>query len=45
MLGIVSVFAILFLGKRLILEVVNIFLATRSNLGHFIEIAALIITR
>jgi hypothetical protein len=43
-LGIVSVFAILFLGKLLILEVVNIVFGDKVQLGHFVEIAVLIIT-
>ncbi len=43
-LGIVSVFAILFLGKLLILEVVNIVFGDEVQLGHFIEIAVLIVT-
>jgi hypothetical protein len=43
-LGIVSVFAILFLGKLLILEVVNIVFGDEVELGHFIEVAILIVT-
>jgi len=42
-LGFVSVFAILFLGKLLILEVVNVVFGDEVDLGNFIEIAALIV--
>jgi hypothetical protein len=43
-LGWASVFSILFLGKLLILEVVNIVFGDHVDLGHFIEIAALIVS-
>lgn len=43
-LGWASIFSILFLGKLLILEVVNIVFGDHVDLGHFIEIAALIIS-
>ena len=43
-LGLVSIFAILFLGKLLILEIVNIVFGDEVDLGHFVEIAALIIS-
>lgn len=42
-LGWASIFSILFLGKLLILEVVNIVFGDHVDLGHFIEIAALIV--
>ncbi|MES1170239.1 MAG: hypothetical protein ABUL47_06085 [Leifsonia sp.] len=43
-LGLFSVWAILFFGKFLILEVVNIVFGDEVELGHFIEIFALIVT-
>ena len=42
-LGLVSVFAILFFGKLLILEVVNIVFGDKVDLGHFVEVAVLIV--
>jgi hypothetical protein len=42
-LGFVSVFSILFFGKLLILEVVNVVFGDEVDLGHFVEIAALIV--
>jgi hypothetical protein len=39
----VSLFSILFGGKLLILEVVNVVFGDEVELGHFVEIAALII--
>jgi len=43
MLGYVSVFSILFFGKFLILEVVNVVFGDEVDLGSFVEIAALIV--
>jgi hypothetical protein len=42
-LGFVSLFSILFFGKFLILEVVNVVFGDEVDLGHFVEIAALIV--
>ncbi len=42
-LGLVSVFSILFLGKLLILEVVNVVFGDEVDLGSFIEVAVLIV--
>ena len=42
-LGTVSLFAILFLGKLLILEVVNLVFGDHVELGHFIEVVALVL--
>ncbi len=42
-LGAVSIFAILFSGKLLILEVVNFVFGDHVELGHFVEIFALIV--
>ena len=42
-LGFVSVFSILFFGKLLILEVVNVVFGDEVDLGSFVEIAALIV--
>ncbi len=42
-LGFVSIFSILFFGKFLILEVVNIVFGDEVDLGHFVEIATLIV--
>lgn len=42
-LGAVSVFAILFGGKLLILEVVNVVFGEHVELGHFVEVAVLIV--
>lgn len=42
-LGVVSVFSILFLGKLFILEAVNFVFGDHVEFGHFIEIAALIL--
>ena len=42
-LGFASVFSILFFGKLLILEVVNIVFGDEVDLGHFVEIAVLIV--
>ncbi len=42
-LGIVSMFAILFFGKFFILEVVDIVFGDHVDLGHFIEIVVLIL--
>ena len=42
-LGVASVFAILFLGKLVILEVVDIVFGDHVDLGHFIDVVALII--
>ena len=42
-LSFVSLFSILFLGKFLILEVVNVVFGDEVELGHFVEIAALIV--
>jgi hypothetical protein len=39
----VSLFAILFLGKLLILEVVNFVFGDHVELGHFIEVVALVL--
>jgi hypothetical protein len=43
-LGLISVFSILFLSKFAILELVNIVFGDHVELGHFIEIVALILT-
>ena len=43
-LGFISIFSILFFSKFLILEVVNVVFGDEVNLGHFIEIAVLIVT-
>jgi len=42
-LGTVSLFAILFLGKLFILEVVNLVFGDHVELGHFIEVVALVL--
>ena len=42
--GAVVVFGILFGGKLLILEVVNLVFGDKVELGHFVEVVALIIT-
>ena len=42
-LGLVSVFAILFFSKFLILEAVNFVFGDHVELGHFVEIVALIV--
>lgn len=42
-LGIVSMFAILFFGKFFILEVVDIVFGDHVDLGHFVEIVVLIL--
>ena len=42
-LGSLSIFSILFLGKLLILETVNLVFGDHVELGHFIEVVALII--
>jgi len=41
--GTVSLFAILFLGKLFILEVVNFVFGDHVELGHFIEVVALVL--
>jgi len=41
--GAVSLFAILFLGKLFILEVVNFVFGDHVELGHFIEVVALVL--
>ena len=41
--GTVSLFAILFLGKLFILEVVNLVFGDHVELGHFIEVVALVL--
>ena len=43
-LGLISVFSILFLSKFVILELVNIVFGDHVELGHFIEIVAIILT-
>lgn len=43
LLGTVSLFAILFLGKLFILEVVNLVFGDHVELGHFIEVVALVL--
>ena len=43
-LGPLSVFSILFFSKFLILEVVNLVFGDHVALGHFIEVAAIVIT-
>ena len=43
-LGLMSVFSILFLSKFVILELVNIVFGDHVQLGHFIEIVAIILT-
>jgi len=42
-LGTVSLFAILFFGKLFILEVVNFVFGDHVELGHFIEVVALVL--
>ena len=42
-LGTVSLFAILFFGKLLILEVVNFVFGDHVELGHFVEVVALVL--
>jgi hypothetical protein len=42
-LGTVSLFVILFLGKLFILEVVNFVFGDHVELGHFIEVVALVL--
>lgn len=42
-LGTVSLFTILFLGKLFILEVVNLVFGDQVELGHFIEVVALVL--
>ena len=42
-LGTVSIFAILFVGKLFILEVVNLVFGDHVELGHFIEVVALVL--
>ena len=42
-LGAVSVMAILFFGKLLILEVVNVVFGDHVELGHFIDVVALVL--
>ncbi len=42
-LGAVSIFSILFCGKLLILEAVNFVFGEHVELGHFVEIVALIV--
>jgi len=42
-LGTVSLFTILFLGKLFILEVVNLVFGDHVELGHFIEVVALVL--
>jgi len=42
-LGAASIFSILFCGKLLILEVVNFVFGDHVELGHFVEIVALIV--
>ena len=43
-LGFVVIFSILFLSKLLILEIVNLVFGDAVELGHFVEVVALIIT-
>jgi hypothetical protein len=43
-LGPLSVFSILFFSKFLILEVVNFVFGDHVALGHFVEVAAIVIT-
>ena len=43
-LGLVVLFSILFLSKFLILEIVDLVFGDRVELGHFIEVVALIIS-
>lgn len=43
-LGLLSVFSILFLSKFVILELVNIVFGDHVELGHFIEVVAIILT-
>ena len=43
-LGLISGFSILFLSKFVILELVNIVFGDHVELGHFIEIVAIILT-
>jgi len=43
-LGLISVFSILFLSKFVILELVNVVFGDHVQLGHFIEIVAIILT-
>jgi hypothetical protein len=42
-LGTVSIFVILFVGKLFILEVVNLVFGDHVELGHFIEVVALVL--
>ena len=42
-IGTVSLFAILFVGKLFILEVVNLVFGDHVELGHFIEVVALVL--
>lgn len=42
-LGTVSLFAILFLGKLFILEVVNLVFGDHVELGHFVDVLALVL--
>ena len=42
-MGTVSLFTILFLGKLFILEVVNLVFGDHVELGHFIEVVALVL--
>jgi hypothetical protein len=41
--GTISLFAVLFLGKLFILEVVNLVFGDHVELGHFIEVVALVL--
>lgn len=43
-LGFVVIFLILFLSKLLILEIVNLVFGDAVELGHFVEVVALIVT-
>src|SRR6476620_9383195 len=43
-LGLIAVFSIVFLSKFVILELVNIVFGDHVQLGHFIEIVAIILT-
>ena len=43
-LGLVTIFSILFLSKFLILEIVDLVFGDRVELGHFIEVVVLIIS-
>ncbi len=42
-LGAVSLFAILFVGKLFILEAVNFVFGDKAQLGHFVEVLALVL--